>query len=320
MRESPEERRYGGRGRQADTVSSRGPWASLPPRRTATAIGLGRVPGTRTEVIRLARRRSRRPTPSQRSRFLRSPKRSSSFSPRCLFARDFVLRARAARALGTRSLRRLETSTLLLSTITATQAQRSKPTKSTYTWGKAGTLRTWSSTNGGRGRGVVQSPYPVLLATYPPSLPRSHPLSPAPLPRSLVCLLGTCKQVALMLELDARRRRRHLTRSLIHCVRPSASALGASVRPSALNSTHSIPRSLARFRSSCRRRRRRPDDADAPRPWQSRNCGARRRRRPREGLRAGKEGEEEGEGGRERDAEAGRWRTTTQGTQGARRK
>ena len=191
----------------------------------AAAIGLGRVPGTRTEVIRLARRRSRRPTPSQRSRFLRALKRSSSFSPRCLFARDFVLRARAARALGTRSLRRLETSTLLLSTITATQAQRAKPTKSTYTWGKAGTLRTWSSTNGGRDRGVVQSPYPVLLATYPPSLPRSHPLSPAPLPRSLVCLLGTCKQVALMLELAARRRRRHLTRSLIHCIRPS-------VRPS----------------------------------------------------------------------------------------
>ena len=194
----------------------------------------------------LARRRSRRPTPSQRRRFLRSPKRSSSFSPRCLFARDFVLRARAARALGTRSLRRLETSTLLLSTITATQTQRAKPTKSTYTWGKAGTLRTWSSTNGGRDRGVVQSPYPVLLATYPPSLPRSHPLSPAPLPRSLVCLLGTCKQVALMHELAARRRRRHLTRSLIHCVRPSVRVRPRCVCPSKRTQLYSLHPSLAR--------------------------------------------------------------------------
>ena len=201
----------------------------------------------------LVDRRRRRPTPSQRCRFLRSPKRSSSFSPRCLFALDFVLRARAraararaARALGTRSLRRLETSTLLLSTITATQAQRSKPTKSTYTWGKAGTLKTWSSTNGGRDRGVVQSPYPVLLATYPPS-----PLSPS-LSRAiatLTCLFARHLQAS---RTYARARctppppLNSLSHSLHPSVRPRPSALGASVRPSALNSTHSIPRSLAR--------------------------------------------------------------------------
>ena len=103
--------------------------------------------------------------------------------------------------------------------------------------------------------GAVSLPRP--LGHLSP-LPRSHPLPPAPLPRSLVCLLGTCKQVALMLELGARRRRRHLTRSLIHCVRPSARVRPRCVCPSKRTQLYSLHTSLARSRSSCRRRRR-PD-------------------------------------------------------------
>ena len=48
--------------RQTPSLAVRGRPGSLPPRRTATAIGLGRVPGTRTEVIRLARSQTPPPT------------------------------------------------------------------------------------------------------------------------------------------------------------------------------------------------------------------------------------------------------------------
>ena len=46
--------------RQTPSLAVRG--RPPPPRRTATAIGLGRVPGTRTEVIRLARSQTQPPT------------------------------------------------------------------------------------------------------------------------------------------------------------------------------------------------------------------------------------------------------------------
>ena len=180
------QRRYGGRGRQADTVSRS---VGVPPLQHRNRNWFGKSPRNSNGSDPSCSQTP--PTPSQRRRFLRPPKRSSSFSPRCLFARDFVLRVRAARALGTRSLRRLKTSTFLLSTITATQTQRAKPTKSMYTWGKAGTLRTWSSTNGGRDRGVVQSPYPVLLATYPP-----FPALTLSLPRHCHAHLFVCSALA----------------------------------------------------------------------------------------------------------------------------
>ena len=107
--------------------------------------------------------------------------------------------------------------------------------------------------------------------------------------------------------------------SLSHSLRPSVRPRPPSVRLSVQAHSTLLTPSLARSLSVVVVVGDRTD-AEAPRPWQSRNCGARRRRGPREGLRAGKEGEEEGEGGRGRDAEAGRWRTATQGTQGARRK